>query len=429
MKIDFINIKPDEKFIKVSSDKKSDYDIYINNFIDIIESARVISTVLSHQISSNIICFDLQKLNKIFVKSFLNRNLQGLYTFNKYKTNNKNVLHIQIYAPQISDAQKNNFSKMFQSANVSRNLLNEPSNKYCPSIFANTVSKMFKNTKNVKVKILNENQIKKEKLGLINAIGNSSSNKARLLIIEYSPKNSKKTICLVGKGVTMDTGGYSIKSKSNMYNMHMDKTGASISVGLMKALAETEYKHKVIAILPLVENIVSDTSIKPGDVVTAYNGQTVEIVDVDAEGRLILADALSYACKNYEPDYILDFATLTGWSENIHCHTSFTFFTLNNNLSKTITKLGDTNAEKSFQIPAWIEYTQYLKSNKADVKNYGFQCMNSDGFMASIFLMNFIPPKFRNSWVHFDIRLLSSHNTLGVADGFSTYLDLLYNIQ
>lgn len=425
MNIIFVNIK-DTSFIKVGSNNKYHCDIYINNFIDIIETVENINMKLS---KFKTISFDIQYLYKDFVKSFINRIIQGLYTFNKYKTNNINRLFINIYAPQISIQQKNAILKMLSCANISRNLLNEPSNKSSPENFCSYVYNMFNNIPNVNVKILNHQNIKQESLGLIESIGNSSLNKPRVLIIEYLPSKSTKTICLVGKGVTIDTGGYSLKSKNNMYNMHMDKTGASICIGLMKAVIETKYKNNVISVIPLVENVISSTSIKPGDVVKAYNGQTVEIVNVDAEGRLILADALSYACKNYEPNYIFDFATLTGWSANIHCHTSFTFFTLNNTLSKYITQLGELNAERSYQIPAWTEYIYYLQSDKADIKNYGFKCNNSDGFMASIFLMNFVPNIYRKNWVHFDIKTICSLNTLGIADGFATYLDILEKIQ
>jgi leucyl aminopeptidase len=213
-----------------------------------------------------------------------------------------------------------------------------------------------------------------------------------------------------------------------MNNMHMDKEGASICIGLVDALSKSNYNNRIVCICPLVENIISNNSTKPNDIITAYNGQTVEIIDVDAEGRLILADALSYTCKIYKPDYILDFATLTGWSENINCHTSFTHFTTNEMLANSVKKYGNMYAERSYRIPAWLEYMEYITSNVADVKNYGFECKNSDGFMASLFLMNFIPLEYRNKWIHFDIRLSSYNNTVNVADGFATFLAIIKNI-
>jgi leucyl aminopeptidase len=143
---------------------------------------------------------------------------------------------------------------------------------------------------------------------------------------------------------------------------------------------------------------------------------------------LILADALAYACKTYEPDYIFDYATLTGWSERIHCHTSFTYFTLNDKLSKDIEMYNKEYAEKSIRLHPWVEYMYYIKSNIADVKNSGYKCVNSDGMMASLFLMNFIPVKYRKNWIHFDVRLSSYNNQVNIADGFATYLEVIKSI-
>jgi leucyl aminopeptidase len=265
-------------------------------------------------------------------------------------------------------------------------------------------------------------------LRLIDAVGGSSSNKPHFLVLDYKPVKPKKTICLVGKGVTIDTGGYSMKRQKSMEKMYMDKEGASLALGLFKYLVDSKSEHRIVCLCPLVENIVSSSSVKPNDVIKSYNGTSVEIVNTDAEGRLILADALAYACKTYEPDYIFDYATLTGWSERIHCHTSFTYFTLNDKLSKDIEMYNKEYAEKSIRLPPWVEYMYYIKSNIADVKNSGYKCVNSDGMMASLFLMNFIPVKYRKNWIHFDVRLSSYNNPVNIADGFATYLEVIKSI-
>jgi leucyl aminopeptidase len=267
-------------------------------------------------------------------------------------------------------------------------------------------------------------------LRLIDAVGGSSRNKPHFVVFDYKPPKYKKTICLVGKGVTIDTGGYSMKSGKGMEQMYMDKEGASLSFGLFKYIVDSksnQCKHRVVCLCPLVENIVTDNSMKPNDVIKAYNGTTVEIVNTDAEGRLILADALAFACKNYNPDYLFDYATLTGWSERLHCHTSFTYFTLNETFAKDIERYNREYAEKSIRLPPWVEYIYYIQSNIADVKNSGYKC-NSGGLMASMFLMNFIPPKYRKNWIHFDVRLSSYNNTVNIADGFATYLEIIKGI-
>jgi leucyl aminopeptidase len=266
-------------------------------------------------------------------------------------------------------------------------------------------------------------------LNLINAVGNPSQNKPRFLIIDYNPSvKNKKTICLIGKGVTIDTGGYSMKRPNNMINMYMDKEGASISIGILYTLAKEKYKNRIVCLCPLVENIVSQSSLKPNDIIKAYNGQTVEIVNTDAEGRLIMADALTYACNKYKPDYLFDFATLTGWSERINCHSSFTFFTSNEKIANKIQEYGNKYSEKNIRIPAWLEYISYIKSRVADVKNSGYQCKNSDGLMASLFLMNFIPKQYRKNWSHFDIRMSNYNNNVNIADGFATFYSIIKNI-
>jgi leucyl aminopeptidase len=340
------------------------------------------------------------------------------------------LINFYFYVPRISCTNRKNINEIINGSYITRNIINEPSNIATPDNFAKHAKYMFKDIRNIKVTIFNEKHMKKMGLNLINAVGNSSQNKPRFLIIDYNPSghSGKKTVCLVGKGVTIDTGGYSMKNPKHMINMYMDKEGAAISIGILYTLAKEKYKNRVVCLCPLVENIVSRGSIKPNDIIKAYNGQTVEIVNTDAEGRLILADALTYACNKYKPDYLFDFATLTGWSERINCHSSFTFFTSNEQIANNIQEYGNKYCEKNIRIPAWLEYISYIKSNIADVKNSGYECKNSDGLMASLFLMNFIPKKYRKNWSHFDIRMSNYNNNVNIADGFATFYTIIKNI-
>lgn len=406
-------------------------DIIINNSLDILLKSISIKDILNNKKD---VLFNLQKLNKAFVKGFIYRIIQGLYVFSKYKSVNKEHTNILFYSPQLSKADIDSLFNVLNYSNISRNIINEPSNIFTPEKLAAYACGLFKKSKNVKINNYKHADIKRMGLRLIDAVGGSSSNKPHFLVLEYKPamaaKAAKpnKTICLVGKGVTIDTGGYSMKRDKHMEKMYMDKEGASLALGLFKYLVDSESEHRIVCLCPLVENIVSDSAVKPNDVIKSYNGTSVEIVNTDAEGRLILADALAYACKNYQPDYIFDYATLTGWSERIHCHTSFTYFTLNDKLSKDIEMYNKEYAEKSIRLPPWVEYMYYIKSNIADVKNSGYKCVNSDGMMASLFLMNFIPVKYRKNWIHFDVRLSSYNNPVNIADGFATYLEILKSI-
>lgn len=406
-------------------------DIIINNPLDILLNSISIKDILNNKKD---VLFNLQKLNKVFVKGFIYRIIQGLYVFSKYKSINNDITNILFYAPQLSKADIDSLFNVLKYSNISRNIINEPSNIFTPEKLAAYACGLFDKSKNVKINNYKHADIKRMGLRLIDAVGGSSRNKPHFLVLDYKPAKaakpakSHKTICLVGKGVTIDTGGYSMKRDKHMEKMYMDKEGASLALGLFKYLVDSKSEHRIVCLCPLVENIVTDSAVKPNDVIKSYNGTSVEIVNTDAEGRLILADALAYACKNYQPDYIFDYATLTGWSERIHCHTSFTYFTLNDKLSKDIEMYNKEYAEKSIRLPPWVEYMYYIKSNIADVKNSGYKCVNSDGMMASLFLMNFIPAKYRKNWIHFDVRLSSYNNPVNIADGFATYLEILKSI-
>ena len=399
-------------------------DIQINNSLDILLKSMTIKEILHNKKE---VSFNLQKLSKVFVKGFIYRMIQGLYVFTKYQRIKRKQEDIFFYAPQLSKADIDGLYSILYYSNLSRNIINEPSNIFTPERMAEYACKMFSHSPYIKVNNYNHKDIKRMGLRLIDVVGGSSRNKPHFVVLDYKPPKYKKTICLVGKGVTIDTGGYSMKSEKGMDKMYMDKEGASLSFGLFKYLADSKSKHRVVCLCPLVENIVTDIAMKTNDVVKAYNGTTVEIVNTDAEGRLILADALAFACKMYRPDYLFDYATLTGWSERLHCHTSFTYFTLNDTYAKDIEGINKEYAEKSIRIPPWVEYTYYIQSSIADVKNAGYKC-NSGGLMASLFLMNFIPEKYRKNWIHFDVRLSSYNNPVNIADGFATYLDIIKGI-
>ena len=431
------NTKNNKNIIIVSSksgasgaSNNDNANILIKNPLDILLKSNDIKDFLSN-IYKGDVQFNLQKLAKEFVKGFIYRIVQGLYVFNKYKSIKKKESNILFYAPQLNKADIENLFSIINYSNLSRNIINEPSNIFTPEKLGEYACRLFRNTKDtkyVKVDMYNHSDIKRMGLRLIDAVGGTSRNKPCFIVLDFKPPNCKKTICLVGKGVTIDTGGYSMKSGEKMEKMYMDKEGAGLSIGLFKYLVDSKSKHRIVCLCPLVENIVSDISLKPNDIIKSYNGTTVEIVNTDAEGRLILADALAYACKNYKPDYIFDYATLTSWSEKIHCHTSFTFFTLNNKFAANIEEYNNKYAEKSIRLPPWVEYSTYIKSNIADVKNSGYKCINSGGLMASLFLMHFIPEKYRKNWIHFDVRMSSYNNPVNIADGFATYLEIIKDI-
>ena len=300
---------------------------------------------------------------------------------------------------------------LLKSLILGSNIATEPANKMYPQKVCERVRHIFSGKLldpiNVNVEWFDEKEIIKKGLNLVYAVGKGAHRPPRFLIIEISNRNrnNEDPIALVGKGVVFDSGGYNIKSSAGMLSMKGDKTGAGIVISIMHYFANQINTPNIVAIIPLVENLVSHKAYKVGDIYKAYNGKTVEILNTDAEGRLILADSLAYVCKNYNPRLILDFATLTGWANILHCDTSFVFFTTNDQLGKTIENTSKKTGERNIRLPNWPEYATYTKSDIADFKNVNFECGRSDGFMASMFLMNFVidPTK----WVHFDV----THNT------------------
>jgi leucyl aminopeptidase len=286
---------------------------------------------------------------------------------------------------------------LLNSLRIGSDLASKPANKLSPEQFCLETKELLPKAK---VSWLNERDMERLGFGLVLAVGKGAENPPRFLKISLkSGRPNAKTIFLVGKGVIFDSGGYNLKPGSSMVSMKGDKTGGSVVVSIIHYFMKQGCAYNLVGIVPLVENMISHKAQKVGDIYTGYNGKTVEVLNTDAEGRLILADALAYSSTKH-PDYILDFATLTGWAQNLHCDTSYVYFTTNDQLASSVEKSGTRVGERSIRLPNWPEYKRFTKSDIADYKNVGFEC-NSDGFMASMFLLNFVGNP--DSWIHFDI--------------------------
>lgn len=343
----------------------------------------------------------------------LNMAERYLYRFTKY--NDGKLVRIKVYDTSflltrpIFDRNRYNI--------WTKDLINEPANIATPDYIARKIKSSFKN--NVKVRVLNVKDMQREGLNLVIAVGMGSSHESRFVIMEHRHPQAKKTICLCGKGVTFDSGGTQIKT-SNTYSMKGDKTGGCVVMGIVKYFSEIDYPCNLVGIVPLVHNIVSGSAMMPGDIVRSHSGKTVEVLDTDAEGRLILADALSYAGK-YKPDYVFDFATLTGWASRLHCDTAAIVFTTNAKLKRVLEDESELCGERVWLMPPWLEYMQYCKSQIADLKNFDLNidgCSAGGGFMASMFLAHFVHRL--DTWVHFDIcnnidRHVMNANTMNLA--------------
>lgn len=299
-----------------------------------------------------------------------------------------------------------NILELVNVVHKAREMAMIPANVGTPEYMVREIKTLFKKIKGCTTKIYTYHQLEKKKLGLITAVGKSASilNKPAMIVIERKPlfhSENHKRVCLIGKGVTFDTGGLSIKNYDNMYDMKYDKIGGVYIAHVLRCILKDSAfdKHHFISVLPFAENAVSDKAVHPGDIIRSYSGKTVEITDPDAEGRLLLADAFAWSEK-YKPDILIDLATLTGHSDSINCWHKGYVFCEPEIWKPKIEKITNLIGERMLTMPSWTEYANVLKSEVADLNNSPIQC--SDAFVAALFLREFLPSTV-HKWVHIDL--------------------------
>ncbi len=295
-------------------------------------------------------------------------------------------------------------SKALKIANAQLGILSLvdlPPNKITPKYLANWATETG-NTYGFDVEVLGFEAAKKAGLGSFLAVGKGSQNEPQFVIMNYVPENSNdktKHVGLVGKGITFDTGGLNIKT-SAMVQMKCDMAGGAAVFGAMQLIADLKLPVKVTAIVPCAENSVDAKSFLPSDVIQSYSGHSIEIIDTDAEGRLVLADGLSYLIKNFNPEYIIDIATLTGSCVGTFGYECAGLFTNNDELSKKLQESGDEIGERLWQLPLWDCYKQDIESDIADVKNYSGKPVA--GAISAAKFLEFFTEEHK-SWAHIDI--------------------------
>ena len=281
--------------------------------------------------------------------------------------------------------------------NKARMLGDTPPNICNPTFLAKEAKKLEKLNRNLKVEILDEKQMRTLKMGSLLSVSQGSTQPAKLVIIKYMPIKNKQPIVLVGKGITFDTGGISLKPSPNMDEMKYDMSGAGSVIGAMQACAEMNLKNNVIGILACAENMPSGVATRPGDVVTSMSGITIEILNTDAEGRLVLCDALTFS-KKYKPRYILDMATLTGACLVGLGKYPSGLFSNNDALTKKIKNSANNTGDRVWELPLYDDYFDELKTNFADIQNIGGRY--GGAITAAAFLANFTKDE---KWAHLDI--------------------------
>jgi len=325
----------------------------------------------------------------------------GSYQFNELKTTDKNDFKIKsatIYGMTKNIINKGD--KIAQGVCFARDLDNRPGNIATPSHLAENAKEIGKKS-DIKVTIFDRDKFTKMGMGALAGVASGTDVPPKFIIMEYmgGAKKQKPKI-LVGKGLTFDSGGISIKPSSKMDEMKYDMCGSGVVLGVMKIIETLKPKMNIIGIIPSTENMSGDKAYRPGDVLKAYNGKTIEVLNTDAEGRLILADALSYASKHYNPEYILDFATLTGAVVVALGHVATGIMGTNKKLIDKIKTSAEITKEKVWEFPLWDEYLNQVKSNIADVKNVGAP-MQAGSIAGGAFLKSFVKDDI--PWCHFDI--------------------------
>ena len=338
--------------------------------------------------------------------------LLGTYNINLYQTGEKKEipldakkakLDVYVKKSELKKAEKSADRAHKTAATLRKvfDLINQPANKKRPQDMADYAMKAGKES-GFSVRVMQKPEIEKEGLHALLAVNRGSEDPAVFIVMEYKPKTKKKVkkIALVGKGVTFDTGGLSIKPSTNMHLMKSDMGGSGAVFGAMEMTAKLELPIHLIAVVGATDNSVDALSYKPSDVIKSYAGKTIEVIDTDAEGRLTLADGLAYVNKNYKPDVMIDIATLTGSVIRALGYAAGGLFTKSDNLAKDLLSAGTETGEKLWQLPMWDEYKPMIKSDVADVRNYSGRPI-AGSITASKFLEHFVSE--HPNWAHVDI--------------------------
>ena len=423
MKVQFKPInKPNQSFkslfeISNNPNKKLKYDLYKYNNIEIfkynfvLKGSEIIFIIIptyedstfSKKIIGSFI-FDISKkynlsevnihcTNKILLEFIVIGFRQKDFIFNRYKTKS----NFSSFKTAFKLSNKND--AYLSSLQFLKELVSEPSNVIYPESFAKRVSQNL-NKSQINFNILNKSKIKKIGLNCLLAVSQGSAKEPR--VMEFSNKKFKKNvdILFVGKGVCFDSGGISIKPSAGMEDMKWDMGGAAVTVSIMRYLSKIKSNFSYAGIVGLVENMPSSTAYKPGDIIKSYKGINVEVLNTDAEGRLVLADIITYGCEKYKPKIVIDFATLTGAIMVALGQHYAGLFCNDNNLASELYNSGIKTNEKVWRMPLHNDFDKELNSPFVDLKNIGAGRYGGS-VTAAQFLQRFIPSKTK--WAHLDI--------------------------
>jgi len=351
--------------------------------------------------------------NKLDVRRIISGAILGNYEFKiGEKKEQFSPTSLQIVCQdKISNKEISAEKDLAEATNFTRDLVNLPANLLTPKILAKKSQEISKGVGNkVKVKVYGEKELKKLKMNIFAGVGQGSHEESQLIVFEYfGGKKSEKPLVIVGKGVCFDAGGYNLKPTNHIEEMKSDMAGAASVAGIFQWIAKNKPKKNIVGVIGAVENLVSGGAFKPGDILTAMNGQTIEITNTDAEGRLVLADCLYYATKKYKPAFIIDLATLTGAAIAALGYEITALLTNDKKMLSRVTKAAEEADEDVWELPITPHFKEKTKGEIADLLNWtaGVAAGTS---MAAAFLDHFVE---KTPWVHIDIAGTAFHSKYG----------------
>lgn len=353
--------------------------------------------------------FPIKKFNSLseaeLAESFVTGLLLGVYQFNEFKTLErdkiKEIGEVILLGEKgedikwIGDGMKTG-QMISEAVYLARDLVNGPSNQVTPTVLAEKAQQIAKEH-GMEIQVLEVSQTETMGMGAFVAVAKGSQEPGKFIVLEYNKGKGLDTIALVGKGITFDSGGISIKPSENMDRMKDDMSGAAAVLATMQVASKLQLPFHLVGLMPAAENLPSGKAYKPGDILKTLSGQTVEVISTDAEGRLILSDALTYSLR-YQPKAIIDLATLTGACVIALGDFVIGLFGNDESLLKQIEEASSKTGEKVWGLPLWDEYFEYLKSDAADFRNVGTRAAGA--IIGAIFLSKFVK---KVPWVHLDI--------------------------
>ncbi len=412
--LEFLNFKAEaEESIFLNSSKRAYIGVGSLDHDDIrVAAAKAFKQISNLQAKSAKIGLYIKDCPVTNTKALIEGFELGSYKFDKYKSKKEKspIEEIIISTEEYGDK---NFSTdilkravkeakiVSESVNYVRDLVNTPPDELYPEILAQKAAEVAKEVE-IECKIYDENYLKEEKMEAFLAVARASRHKPRMIHLSYKPKNAKAKVVFIGKGLTYDSGGLSLKPSDYMVTMKSDKSGACAVIGIIQAAKRLNLPVEIHAIASAAENMIGGDAYKPDDILRAKNGKTIEVRNTDAEGRLVLADTLCWAQEKIKPDYIFDLATLTG-----ACVVALGEYTIgvmgnNKDLKEKVLKAANLSGELAAELPFNKYLPKLLKSSVADICNIA-SSRYGGAITAALFLNEFIEKEYKDKWIHLDI--------------------------